>query len=160
MSSNKKRSIEYYNQVKLWSIQSFCLWELSMLASFFFSQRETHTLIKSFSGGIFVLTAIIFSFKNIFLNSLDYQRHGKYSTGRTRHDHVFVLRGCYSTPSIGGAPPTRSITRVRHRQGRCRVSRMATCVHCCAPGTDNFVLLYSVLLYCCTVMYCCVLLLY
>ena len=49
------------------------------------------------------------------INGYDYQRCGKYSTGWTRHNHVFVLRGCYSAPLVGGAPPTRSITRVSHR---------------------------------------------
>jgi len=36
------KKIVYYNEVKLWSIHSFCSWQLLMLARFYlFSTRKT-----------------------------------------------------------------------------------------------------------------------
>ena len=55
---DKNDKMFYYNKVKLRSKQSFISWQLLMLAFFFFSQLEIHTLIKSIFGGVLANIAI------------------------------------------------------------------------------------------------------
>ena len=76
---------------------------------------EIYTLIKSFFRGVSFSRRLCYHENNNFVISYDYQCYEEYDSRRTRYYHVFVLRGCYAPPLIGGALPTRSITSVRHR---------------------------------------------